>query len=113
MKNEIHVSFNYGYHSLIFKKILDLPFSPFYGLSITIDSEKEYNIVLENNDYCTTIIDWDFQKNRFFVDIRNSWKYEVSPETIDDIFKKFLSWERLDSINIEELKKLMINNNTI
>ena len=104
-KTEIWIVFRQGgFRELIFSKTFNLPFCPFVGL-ILIDSEE--NIKLANNDYCSTNIYYDVQKNSFLVEMRHSWRYGVADETIDDTLKSFISrgWERKDTTDIEKWKE--------
>ncbi len=107
MKNEIWVSFNYGAWSLVFSKTIDLPFTPFLGLGLIINDEKEYEVKFENNDYCKTLISYNLEKNQFEINVRNVWKRPVSDETIDYVIEMFSDWERHDQTNVVVLKELM------
>lgn len=105
MKTEIKISFTYGMYSIAFKRVFDLPFTPFYGLSLTFDDENEYEVRLENSDCYNTFIDYNIEKNRFIVWSKERWKHPVLDETIDSLFLKFLSWEctNNDSVKMKEL----------
>lgn len=107
MKTQIYTSYNYGGWSLVYKKIIELPFVPFFGLGIITDDEKEYEVKLVNNNYCTTTIDYNLQKQQFEIDIINVWKQPVSDETIDEVIEQFSDWEQIHQTNISDLKKLM------
>jgi hypothetical protein len=107
MKTQIYTSYNYGGWSLVYKKIIELPFVPFFGLGIITNDEKEYEVKLENNNHCTTIIDYNLQKQQFEIDIRNVWKQPVSDETIDEVIEQFSDWEQIHQTNISDLKKIM------
>jgi hypothetical protein len=107
-RTEIWVSYNYGGWSIVYSKVFDLPFVPFYGVGIIFDDKKEYKIILENNDFCTTIISYNIEKNQFDVNIRYDWKYPTSNETIDFLTFKFSEWKKqYNSTDIDELKKIM------
>lgn len=104
-KTEIWISYNYGGWSLIYSKVFDLPFVPFIGLGIIFD-DKEYEITLENNDYCTTEISYNLEKKQFEVNVRHTWKHLVREETIDSIIKKYSNWENQHN-DIDKLKELI------
>jgi len=110
MITDLWVSFNYGGWTISFSKKFNLPFPPFYGLSID-DSTEDYenDIELATHDYCSTLISYSIQKEEFSVDVRNVWRDPVSDETIDDILKTFTNteWERHDTTDIDSLKELM------
>jgi hypothetical protein len=113
MKTEVWVSFNYGGWSLIFLKEFDLPFTPFYGMSLLDELDySENDIRFVTNDYCETIITYNAKHKKFVVDVHNRWKWAVTDETIDDTLKQFLNtnWERKDRTDISELKELMNRN---
>jgi hypothetical protein len=105
-KTEILVQYNFGGRSLVYSKTFDLPFVPFIGLEIIFDDKKGYEIILENNDSCTTIISYNLEKNQFEVTVR-TWKHLVDEETIDLIVEKYTNWKKMHSINVDELKKYM------
>lgn len=107
MKNEIWVSYNYGGRALVFSKDLNLPFPPFFGLGIIINDEKEHTIFLENNDYCTTIISYNLEKEQVEINVRNVWRRPVSDETIDETIDMFSDWQRHDNEDVNLLKELM------
>lgn len=109
-KTDIWVSFNYGGWSLTFKRRFYLPFVPFYNMGLCFDSEKEYSIRLENNEYLTTHIDYSIDKANFCVFIDECWKQPVSDETIDDVLNMYSSWQRIDNTDDKELKELMKRN---
>ena len=46
------------------------------------------------------------------MDIRNIWRFAISDETIDDELEIFANtgWERMDTTDVDSLKKLMKNN---
>ena len=109
MKTEINISFSYGGWFLLFKRIFDLPFIPFMGLILTFDDKKEYDIILENDEqqkYYTSI-SYSINKKQFEVNIGKTWRDKINSDHIDYLLKKFSSWERVDTTNILEFKKLM------
>ena len=110
MKTEIWVSFNYGGWSLIFKKLFDLPFIPFFGMSI-FDQVGDYENQIDciTNDYCETTIQYLSKEKSFVVYIRNVWKSPVRDDVVDDEIKTFANtkWKRMDTINVNDLKELM------
>ncbi len=110
METLIHVSFNYGGWSISFKKNFNLPFAPFYGLRLLFNENEERVLVFDNNDYCTTLIDYNTISERFEVDVRNVWKQPVRDDVVDDILKEYAFWTRTDITNIDDLKELMNRN---
>lgn len=104
MTVDIWLSFNYGGWSLQFSKAVDLPFTPFYGMWLTIDDNQ---IQFDTNDFKLTIINYDLSTGGFEINLREYWKRPVSDETIDDIIETYKDWERQDNTNIKELKALM------
>lgn len=114
-KTEIWISYNYGGWSLIYSKVFDLPFVPFFGLGLIFDDANEYEIKLENSDsffsLSITNISYNIEKEQFEVDIRNVWKKTVSDDTIDSVIKKFSNWEKRHNTDIDSLKNLMKRNN--
>lgn len=109
-KVEIWISFNYGAQSLVFSKTMILPFIPFFGLWITEKQNGVENVIkLENDDYTTSIIDYNVNEDLVYINCRNFWKYQVSDETIDNTLEAYLKtdWERNDSTDINVLKSLM------
>jgi len=110
MKTGVWVSYNYGGWSLIFSKEFDLPFTPFYEMSLLDNGDGwENNVSCDNNDYRRTIIQYDIDKACFTVDVRNVWKRPVSEETIDRTISCFVegNWKRKDTTCIKQLKELM------
>ena|ERR1035437_833842 len=110
MKTEIVVSFNYGGSSMVYRKTIDLPFIPFFGLEIITNDEKEYVIKLENNDYCAAKIYFNLEKQQFEINVKNHWKYPVTDETVDYVVEQFSDWEQVHISNIASLKELMSEN---
>jgi hypothetical protein len=110
MKTEIWVSFNYGGWSLVYSKIIELPFPPFIGLDIIFNDEKGYSVTLNDNDYCSTIISYNLEKQQFEIDVRNVWKQPVTDETVDMVIEEYSDWEKRHSTNIDDLKELMLQN---
>jgi hypothetical protein len=108
MKTEIWVSFNYGGWSLVYSKIIELSFTPFIGLEIIFNDEKEYSVTLNDNAYCSTIISYNLEKQQFEINVRNVWKQPVSNDTVDDVIEQFSDWEKRHSTNINDLKELML-----
>ena len=108
MKTEIWVSFNYGGWSLVYSKIIELPFTPFIGLDIIFNDEKEYSVTLNDNAYCSTIISYNLEKQQFEIDVRNAWKQPVTNETVDYVIDQFSDWEKRHNTNIDDLKELML-----
>jgi hypothetical protein len=109
MRNEIWVSFNYGGWSLVFSKYYELPFTPFFGLGIIINNKKEYIIKLENDNYCSTDISWNIEKQQFDINVRNIWRHPVTNDTIDYELEIFSDWKRHDNTNIQDFKELMFS----
>ena len=108
MKTEICVSYNYGGWSLVYSKTIELPFAPFFGLGILINEEKEHYVRLKNNECCSTIINYNLEKQQFEINVRNVWRNPVTDETIDDVIERFSDWEKQHSTNISDLKELML-----
>ena len=107
MKTEIWVSFHYGSWALVYSKVIELTFTPFIGLNLVFNDEKEYNVTLENNDYCRTTIVYSIEKQQFEIYVRNIWRNSVTYETIDYIIEQFSDWEKRHNTNIDALKELM------
>lgn len=103
---------SYGCHDITFKKRFELPFAPFFGLTI-FDSDGtgsyEIDVRLENTDHRRTTIVWDAHEQKFLVDSQELWKWPIAPENIDSRILQMtvLGWERTDSTNVDSLKELM------
>ena len=113
-KTNIWVSFVYGGWIISFKKEFTLPFTPFYDLTLMDgNSDIENNIELSKTNYRTVNINYDTNKYLFDIDVRNSWRGGVRDEVVDDTIDIFTKtgWTRMDSQNIESMKKLMNDNN--
>jgi hypothetical protein len=110
MKTEIWVSFNYGGWSVYFSRTFELSFIPFIGLRLIFDDENEYDIKLDESDYCHTDIAYSLESNQFEIDVRHSWKHPVREDVIDETIERFKSWERKDSTDLNKLKELMLRN---
>lgn len=111
MKTIVNVEFYYRGFGLRFRKEFDLPFTPFYNMTLyegTID-EEENIIRLENSDYCKTFIIYDATKNLFDIDVHNIWKAPIAEDVIDDVIEvfRYFKWERTDTTDIPRLKDLM------
>ena len=61
MKTIIYVTYRYGGWYLSFKKEIELPFTPFYGLGLMF--EKEHSFHITNDKYTTSTIYYDIIKN--------------------------------------------------
>lgn len=110
-KTNIWVSFNYGGWMISFAKTFELPFAPYYDLQISdgADEENENYITLGNNEYCSTIIGYDYTEKSFYIHVRNVWRRAVRDEVVDSTINRFIQagWVRMDSENIVALKELM------
>lgn len=107
MKTQIYVSYTYYGKSLNFRRTFELPFVPFFGMKLTFDDENEWEICLDNDNYCTTSIDYNLEKKQFEIYVRNVWRQPILDEVIDETIEKYSSWERIDNTNIGDLKELM------
>lgn len=104
-KTEICVSYSYNSYSLIYKKLFDLPFIPTIGTGLIFNDKNEYDIQFKNNDNCITSINYNIEKQKFEINVRNILIENTSNETIDYIVKKYSDWNRIDDTNINDLKK--------
>jgi hypothetical protein len=109
MKAQIYVSYNYGGISFVFRKTFIVPFTPFFGMGIIFDDRNEYSINLKNDEYCTTHIDYNIDREQFEIGVRNKIPSYVSDEYIDELFVKFSSWERVDNNSIDGFKKYLLD----
>ena len=107
MKTLIYVTYNYGGWSLCFKKDVELPFTPFYDMTLTFDDTSFH---VTNNEYITSIIDYDLVKNRFLIEISNNWLGGVRDDVVDEVFDIHSNWERIDTTDVSKLKELMNRN---
>lgn len=101
---KISVIYTYGIYSLIFSKTINLPFVPFFGLSILIDDD-DFRIELNNDAHCRTLIDWNLQRQWFKINVRVN--AELAHYDVDGILKAHADWEREDDTHIEALKELI------
>lgn len=101
---DIKIYFNYNGTTLGFNKNIELPFIPYYGLSIIFDDEKEYELKLKNaDDYdYNTEISYSINKKRFEILIHESCNYQIDIENINYILKKFSDWKKLHKLEDEE-----------
>lgn len=107
METYLNVEFGLGINKLAFTKTFDLPFAPYFGLSLLVHPAYETGVRLVNDDYTSTQIYFNIEENRFEVYVRNKWVRAVSDDTIDSTLEEFAGWERLDTTDIEELKRFM------
>lgn len=101
---------SYGYYEIRFRKVFNLPFVPFIGLTLSEgDDDYELDVELVNNDYTTTRIFYHVNRSEFEVNIRSPWRHPVTDETIDSLIETFekAGWQRRDHTDIQELKSLM------
>ena len=108
MKTKIWVSFNYYSIAIVFSRTFDLPFTPFFGMTLRYDDENEYFVELKNDDSCITFIDFNLQKNCLEINVRHTWKHAMYNTTIDNVLKSFNSWFcHQTEKEINELKLIM------
>jgi len=107
MKTRIYVSYNCGGWSLCFKTDIELPFTPFYEMSLMFDDEASFHVT--NNNYTTSTIYYDLVKNRFLIEIRNNWGRGVRDDVVDEALEIHSGWDRIDTTDINKLKDLMRN----
>ena len=107
MKVEIRVVFAYGAYDMVFKKIFELDFAPYYDLIISDENDYENYIELVNNHYISTRIYYNPKSKDFYVEVRHNLLKIASIERIDDELKVFkeTGWEKIedDSKDMKEL----------
>ena len=106
MKTRIWVSYSYGSWDLSFSKTFDLPFTPFFGMMITLDDDDN-TIELINTDHTHTIICYHVPWNYFEINVRIHWQFPVTDDEVDSILETYAEWEREDNTDIPRLKILM------
>jgi len=114
MKTKINVSYNYGGWNISFSKSFNFPFTPFAGMCIIDDENKDVEnyIELRETDYRSIDMSYSTKDEQFYIDVRNLWNRPVRPDVIDetiDMFEK-TNWERQDNTDIDKLKELMDRN---
>ncbi len=106
---EIWASFNCGGWIFVFQKSIVLPFVPQLGINLLFDRfrEKEFGLMLINDDSTFTDISYDVDAKKFYVNVRKSWNKFISEESIDTVISNFSNWRRVDSESIENFKELL------
>lgn len=107
MQVYICVEFSFGWMKLVFEKTYNLPFAPFYGLRLIVHPSYDDSIHLINNNYTSTQIYYDVEEKRFKVYVHNKWRSAVNDDVIDSTIEEFEGWDRLDTTDVDELKKAM------
>lgn len=109
-KIDFWVSYYYGAYTLRFRKEIEMPCAPFFGMwIIEEDEDTDTHYELVNNDYTQTLICYNLKSGQFEINVRNSWTRGVDSDYLDSTIETHdrFRWEREDSTNIEELKNLM------
>lgn len=108
MKNlNITVEFRYHGESLRFGKVFQTDITPFFGMGFTFNSNEDFTVYFENNNWTKTSIDYNYDNDEWSVGIEYRWNYPVTEATINYTLRKFLTWERLDKTDVTKLKELM------
>ena len=118
IQTNVTVSYNYGGYTICFRKTFQFPFTPFYGMSIAErHDEAEHDIRVENSPDTFSIIGFvpsarSYDEEYFYINIEKDIDLypvigRVTPDDIDYILELFdkTGWERVDSENVDELKK--------
>jgi len=106
----ISSTFRYGIWELSFKKTVQLPFTPTYGIML-VDCENTQEINLNLlGDKCK--IYHTIGENHINVDIRERVTENTYEEYLDEVLEMYTKagWERVDYTNIEAFKALLKRN---
>ena len=95
----LQVYYKCGGWSIDFKKTIELPFAPFYGLNILVNRKTEHFIRLVDNDYQNTTIIWDDDYKDFDTSV------------VDDALETHKDWLRTDKTDINRFKSVLNRNN--
>lgn len=112
MNHKVLISYTYFYGSweIVFKKLFELPFAPYYDLVID-DSNEDTELFIDflNNDFIKTRIEYSVNNKTFEVYIREKMDKKVSKESILEHILLFEDsfWERTDSTHMENFFKLL------
>lgn len=91
-------------YRLLFKKTIDLPFAPFYGLAICFGDALPNTEILKDR----SIIVYRIDKGEFEINVRESFNYAEDTEGLMGFIEDYLAdgWTREDKMSENQLKSL-------
>ena len=108
----LQVYYKCGGWSIDFKKTIESPFTPFYGLNILVNRKTEHFIRLVDNDYQNTAIIWDDEYKDFDIIITHYWMPGITDTSVvDDALEVHKDWLRTDNTDINKFKSILNRNN--
>lgn len=110
MKYKVKIRYTYQYFSMhiTFEKIYELPFVPFYNMSL---SDGDCCIDFVNTQYTKCCIMYELTDDIFVIYMTASLPRHYDVDEIDYLVNdKYNTWNRVDMTDIEEFKKFIKRN---